>query len=265
MSARPEGAPVWADAMVPDLEAAKSFYAELFGWSYDPGSAEFGNYTQAKTADGKHVAALAPQMPGTPEGTPAAWNLYLATSDAEAAVERIKGAGGTLLAEPMQVADFGTMAVAQDPGGVGFSVWQPGSHQGFETVNEPGAYGWAEVTARDTAASDAFFTSVFSYDVKKMADEHVDYQVWQLNDAPVLGRMKMPDEVPPQAPSYINVYFVVSDCDAAVATTERLGGKTLFGPVDSPFGRFACVMDQQGAAFSVIDVQARTGEMPPLS
>ncbi|MFJ8821084.1 VOC family protein [Streptomyces sp. NPDC102467] len=264
MPAQPDGAPVWADAMFPDLEAAKAFYSELFGWSYDPGAEEFGNYTQAKTADGKHVAALAPQMPGM-EGVPAAWNLYLATSDIAATTERIRSAGGMPAMEPMRVGDFGTMVTAQDPSGCYFSVWQPDAHEGFEKVDEPGAFCWAEVNSRDAAKTDAFFTSVFPYEVKKVADEHVDFDVWELGGEPALGRMRMTDDFPEHVPSYVNVYFVVEDCDAALATVQRLGGRLHFGPMDSPFGRFAAVGDPQGAAFSIIDVTAAKGEMPQLS
>ncbi|WP_394428578.1 VOC family protein [Streptomyces sp. SGAir0957] len=261
MPAPPEGAPVWADAMYPDLEAAKAFYAELFGWSYDTGAEEFGDYTQAKTAAGKRVAALMPQMPGGEEIRPA-WNLYFAASDVAATAERIKEAGGVLAMEPMRVGDFGTMVTAQDPAGCSFSVWQPDRHEGFETVNEPGAFCWAEVNTRDAAKTDAFFTAVFPYEVKKVEDEHVDFHVWQLGGHPALGRMKMTDAFPEQVPSYVNVYFVVADCDAALDTVRRLGGTLHFGPVDSPFGRFAAVADPQGAAFTVIDVTAAKGQMP---
>ncbi|MFJ9038853.1 VOC family protein [Streptomyces sp. NPDC102406] len=261
MAAQIEGAPVWADAMFTDLEAAKGFYAELFGWSYDTGAEEFGDYTQARTASGKNAAALSPQMPGM-EGVPAAWNLYFATTDIAATAERVKSAGGTLSMEPMRVGDFGTMVTAQDPTGCLFSVWQADSHEGFEAVNEPGAFCWAEVNSRDAARTDAFFTSVFPYEVRKMADEHVDFDVWQLAGSPVLGRMRMTDDFPEHVPSYVNVYFVVEDCDAALATVRRLGGTLHFGPVDSPFGRFAAVGDPQGAAFTVIDVTSTKGEMP---
>src|SRR4051812_37082808 len=106
MAALPEGTPCWADAMFPDLEAAKSFYSELMGWTYDEGSEEFGNYTQARS-DGKLVAAVVPQMPGME--SPAAWNLYFASPDAAATAEKIRENGGTLLMEPMQVGEFGTM------------------------------------------------------------------------------------------------------------------------------------------------------------
>ena len=35
-----------------------------------------------------------------------------------------------------------------------------------------------------------------------------------------------------------------------------------FGPMDSPFGRFAALSDPQGASFTVIDVTTTKGEMP---
>ncbi|MFC9614225.1 VOC family protein [Streptomyces sp. NPDC056938] len=263
MAARPEGAPIWADAMFPDLEAAKRFYGELLGWTFEEGREEFGNYTQAKS-DGKRVGALSPQMPGM-EGTPPSWNLYLATPDVKATAARVKESGGTLLMEPMEVGDFGSMVSVQDPAGVFFSLWQPGTHDGFEKVGEPGSYAWAEVTTRDTGKTDGFFEAAFPYEVRKMADENVDFNIWQLDGQPQLGRFKMTEDFPPQVPSYVNVYFAVDDCDAAVATVTRLGGKLHYGPMDTPFGRFAAVTDPQGAAFSVIDLSTTQGEMPDLT
>ncbi|MFD9910177.1 VOC family protein [Streptomyces sp. NPDC059063] len=260
-----EGEPCWADVMFPDVGAAKDFYGELFGWTFVEGAPEFGGYTQAYVggADGAAVAAVSPQMPDM-AGQPPAWNLYFTAPDIEATAARIRTGGGTLLMEPMQVADFGTMVTAQDPSGVYFSAWQAGSHRGFEKRNAPGAFCWAEVNTRDVAKADAFFTSVFPFEAKRMVDEHIDYQVWQVGGAPALGRMKMGPEVPAEVPPHISVYFGVDDCDAAVATVQRLGGRLNFGPMSSPFGRFAAVSDQQGAAFAVIDLSTTEGEMPEL-
>ncbi|MFC7309606.1 VOC family protein [Streptomyces monticola] len=262
MTAYPEGAPCWADAMFPDVGAAKDFYGELLGWTFTEGAPEFGGYTQAYS-DGKAVAAVVPRPPDM-AGQPPAWNLYLASPDAAATAERIRSAGGTLVMEPMEVGPFGTMAAAQDPGGVYFSVWQPGGHAGFEKTGEPGAFCWAEVTTRDADKADAFFPAVFPYEVKKMADDAIDFHVWELGGEPLLGRLKMGPDFPAEVPPHVNVYFAVEDCDAAVATVQRLGGSLLFGPMTSPFGRFATVTDPQGAALSVIDLSTTEGEMPEM-
>ncbi len=60
------------------------------------------------------------------------------------------------------------------------------------------------------------------------------------------------------------MYFAVDDCDATVAKVTDRGGKLYFGPMDSPFGRFAAVGDPQGAAFGVIDLGRTAGDMPVM-
>ncbi|MGW0818587.1 VOC family protein [Streptomyces viridiviolaceus] len=262
MAVQPEGAPCWADAMFSDVEGAKSFYGDVLGWTFGESAPEYGNYTQAY-ANGKAVAAVVPPMPGQ-ESEPQ-WCLYFASQDAVETAGKIREAGGEVLMEPMEVGDFGTMCLARDPSGVMFGVWQGGTHEGFEAMAEPGAYCWAEVFTREPEKSDAFFPAVFSYSAKQMEDDQVDFRIFDLGDRSVLGRMTMTDDFPPEVPPYINVYFTVADCDDAVARATRLGGVLRFGPVDTPFGRFAAISDPQGANFSVIDVTKTEGEMPKLT
>ncbi|HEY8978143.1 MAG TPA: VOC family protein [Streptomyces sp.] len=262
MAVQPEGTPCWADAMFTDLEGAKSFYGDVLGWTFGEASSEFGSYTQAY-ADGKAVAAVVPPMPGQ-EGA-SQWCLYLASDDAAATAAKVRENGGDVLMEPMKVGDFGTMSLARDPGGAVFGIWQAGVHEGFEAVAVPGAYCWAEVFTRAPEKADAFFPAVFGYTVKEMADDAVDFRIYSLGDDMLLGRMKMGEEFPPEIPSYINVYFTVDDCDAAVKRAVDGGGVLRFGPMTMPFGRFAALSDPQGASFSVIDVTTTEGERPALT
>ncbi|MFE2510517.1 VOC family protein [Streptomyces naganishii] len=261
MALQPEGTPCWADAMFTDLQGAKTFYGEVLGWTFAESSSEFGDYTQAY-ADGKAVAAVVPPMPGQ-EGQ-AQWCLYLASPDASATAGRIREHGGEILMEPVRVGDFGTMCLAREPSGAVFGVWQGGAHEGFEATAVPGAYCWAEVFTREPEKADAFLTSVFGYRAQRVADGQEDFTMFSVGDDTVLGRMRMTDDFPPEVPSYVNVYFTVRDCDEAVAAATRLGGVLRFGPMDSPFGRFAALSDPQGANFSVIDITTTKGEMPRI-
>lgn len=263
MAVQPEGTPCWADAMFGDVEGAKSFYGDVLGWTFGESSSEYGNYTQAY-ADGKAVAAVVPPMPGQ-EGQ-SQWCLYLASPDAAATAGRIRENGGEVLMEPMQVGDFGTMCLGRDPSGVVFGVWQAGVHEGFEAPPEQtGAFCWAEIFTREPEKSDAFFPAVFGYRARQIQDDTMDFRMFELGDDTVLGRMKMGEEFPPEVPAYINVYFNVDNCDDAVARATKLGGVLRFGPMDSPFGRFAALSDPQGASFSVVDVTTTQGEMPELT
>ncbi|MET7482147.1 VOC family protein [Streptomyces sp. NPDC005538] len=262
MAVQPEGTPCWADAMFGDVEGAKSFYGDVLGWTFGEASSEYGNYTQAYV-DGKAVAAVVPPMSGQ-EGQ-SQWCLYLASPDATATAAKIRENGGEVLMEPMRVGDFGTMCLAREPSGAVFGVWQGGTHEGFEAAGVPGAYAWAEVFTREPEKADGFFPAVFPYSAKQMEDDNVDFRVYNLGENTVLGRMRMGDEFPPEVPSYVNVYFTVDNCDDAVAKATKLGGVLRFGPMDSPFGRFAALSDPQGASFSVIDMSTTQGEMPGMT
>ncbi|MHC3469993.1 VOC family protein [Streptomyces sp. 7R007] len=238
MAVRPEGTPCWVDAMFGDVEGAKRFYGDVLGWTFGEASSEYGNYTHAY-ADGSAVAAVVPPMPGQ-EGQ-SQWCLYFAAADAAATAATIREHGGAVLMEPMRVGEFGC-----------FEAPPP----------QPGAYCWAEVFTREPEKSDAFFTSVFGYRARQLRDDAIDFRMFDLGGETVLGRMRMTGDFPPEVPPYINVYFTVGDCDDAVAKATKLGGVLRFGPMDSPFGRFAALSDPQGANFSVIDVTTRAGEMP---
>ncbi|MFB7779040.1 VOC family protein [Streptomyces bauhiniae] len=259
MAVQSEGTPCWADAMFTDLEGAKRFYGDVLGWTFGESASEYGNYTQAY-ADGKAVAAVVPPMPG--QESVSQWCLYFASPDAAATAAKVKENGGEVLMEPMRVGDFGTMAIVREPSGAVFGIWQGDAHEGFEAVAEPGAYCWAELFTREPQKADTFLSGVFPYRMKEMADEHVDFRLFDLGADPVLGRMRMGEEFPPEVPSYVNVYFTVDDCDAAVARATERGAVLRFGPMTSPFGRFAALSDPQGASFSVIDVTTTEGAMP---
>jgi len=280
MAGYADGVPCWADAMLPDLEAGKRFYGELFGWTFQDGDEKFGYYTQAFAADGKNVAALAPKPDGR---MPTVWNLYLAAADAQATARRIVEAGGQLVMDPMAVADFGTMLMAADPGGAVFGAWQSGTHKGFEKTGEPGSYAWAEIFTREAESVDRFYETVFGYDSARVeggeggeggeagesaegdasdesraSGEGFDYAVYAPQgrkatpDSAVMGRYVMGPDLPAELPAHFNVYFAVENADRAAETIRRLGGRVTRGPEDSPYGRWAAVADDQGANFSII-------------
>lgn len=264
MAAFPDGAPCWADAMLPDLEAGKRFYGEVLGWTFQEGSADYGYYTQA-FSDDRNVAALAPTMPGM-ESVPPAWNIYFASTDADATARRIRDAGGQVNIEPMTVGEFGRMMIAQDPVGTVFGVWQAGSHTGFQKTGEPGSFAWADICVWETEAVDAFYPKVFPLQAKRMdAPAGVDFKIFEANGAPVAGRYRMTGPIPRETPPHVLVYFAVGNCDESLAKLRSLGGDVRSEPMDTPFGRFAVVSDQQDAVFGVIDPSAAVGERPTLS
>jgi hypothetical protein len=244
------GQPSWADVTVPDVRAAAAFYAGLFGWEpeEDP-RPEAGGYTMFARR-GKHVAAATPSMQ---EGIPPHWTVYLAADDVDRVAARIRDAGGEVMLDPFDVFDSGRMAVAADPGGAVFGVWQARGHIGSQLAGEPGTMGWAEVQTRDKAAVQPFYEQVFGYETETMSEgETSGYVLMKVGGQPAAGLIEIEPEWG-DIPSAWSVVFEVEDCDAAVARAQELGGSVL-RPAESieGVGRFALVADPSGAVFQVL-------------
>ncbi|MBN3931856.1 VOC family protein [Streptomyces verrucosisporus] len=255
MTAFEAGFPCWVDATVPDLEAAKRFYGELFGWTYhDTGHGA----SVVALCDGKTVGALA----ADPEGASGAWNLYFASTDAAGAADRIGEAGGRVVAGPSVVPGMGTSLLATDPGGTVFGLWQADGHAGFDLHGAPGSFFWPEVYTRDKERVDPFYETVLGYQGQQVSEgTEFDFKLFSLpgGPQPVAARLQMGPYQPADLPAHMLVYFSVEDCDKAVETVRSLGGEVRREPMDSPFGRSALLSDDQGARFAVMGPVAEAG------
>jgi predicted enzyme related to lactoylglutathione lyase len=229
-----EGVPCWVDAQLPDVEAGKRFYGELFGWTYRDA---YGSSVWA-LLDGEPVAALAHKADGR---LPTVWTVYFATPDAGATSRRILAAGGQIVTAPLPVGDLGRTALVTDPEGAVFALWQPGGHPGFGRRHEAGAFAWAQLYARDTTAANTFYGHLFH---EALFGPGAD---------PDFGRAPVTDVFPAEMPPHFVVHFGVEDCEAALATVRRLGGRVQAGPFAASYGTVAVVTDDQGASFAVLE------------
>jgi predicted enzyme related to lactoylglutathione lyase len=238
----------WADLATTDQDAAKEFYAGLFGWEYDDQPIDDNTtYSMAKLHD-KAAAAISPQQPDESEqGIPPHWNVYVTVDDVDAASEKVSELGGNVLAGPFDVFDVGRMTVLADPAGAVLCLWQAGTSIGAEIVNEPGALSWADTATSDAGASQSFYGSLFGWTFEQVNEEP---PYWVIsNDGRSNGGMTVP---PPDVPSNWFPYFAVDDVEAVIAIAKETGGEPFMGPVDVPTGRFALIQDPQGAVFAVL-------------
>lgn len=245
------GTPCWVDLATPDLEAAEKFYGAVFGWEIPelPNSAEMGGYRRAKLG-GSDVAGAMPLMQ---EGQPPAWSTYISVDDADTIARAIQENGGTMIAEPMDVATYGRLAMFTDPEGAFFGIWEPADFAGAELVNEPGTFSWNELETRDPAAAKEFYGKVFGWEFEEEAMGEKTYNVATVDGTQVAGIADVSGRIPDEIPAHWMVYFGSTDPDEAVSKITELGGQVMFGPIDIPAGRFAMVTDPAGAAFAVIN------------
>jgi predicted enzyme related to lactoylglutathione lyase len=245
----PQGTPCWADISTDDPEGARAFYAALFGWDWEvnPDPA-FGGYSIA-TLRGKRVVGLAGKMDPS---QPTAWVTYLAVDDADAFAAAAPGAGGTIVAPPMDIADQGRMALAVDPAGAFVGVWQQAAHRGSELVNEPGTVVWNELVVPDLDPAAAFYEKTLgvTFDDMDTGGKGV-YKLIKVNGRTVGGAMPTMPEMG-DLPPHWGIYFEVADTEAAVARAQELGAQTLAPVQQTPQGPMATLLDPQGGAFAII-------------
>ncbi|HEY6797204.1 MAG TPA: VOC family protein [Kineosporiaceae bacterium] len=250
------GTPCWVDLGTPDVAASHAFYSELLGWEIQDMGPDFGHYAIC-SRDGHATAGIGPTMSAE---QPVAWTTYLAVEDADKTTDLITTNGGTIIAAPMSVADQGRMAIAMDPTGAAFGIWQADKMIGAQLVNEPGGLTWNDHHSTDPDAARAFYTAVFGYSYTRM-DGPYDYATIDgTGPGMVIGGIGADPGLPPGAGSYWLTYFSVADTDAAVATATSRGGRVISPATDTPFGRMATLADPQGAVFTISAAPPATTE-----
>ena len=265
------GVPCWVDTSQPDPEAAVTFYSGLFGWEFEdtmpPGSE--GRYFVARLR-GEDVAAVGSIPAGAPQM--AIWNTYVWVDSADETASTVVDAGGSVLMEPFNVMDAGRMALAADPEGAAFCVWQSGRHGGAGIVNEPVSLNFNTLNTRDPERARAFYGAIFGWQTLSL-DGGVE--MWTLPgygdhledinpgtrarraelDAPpgfedVVASLNPIAADQPDTPAHWGLTFAVDDADAVAATTAELGGTVLVPPFDAPWVRMTVIADPQGATFT---------------
>jgi predicted enzyme related to lactoylglutathione lyase len=252
----PQGVPCWTDLMAPDVGAARTFYEAVLGWAFSDTGDEYGGYVIADVG-GAAAAGIGP----LPEGTAPAWTLYFATDDAEASAAEVGALGGTVVLPPGDVGPLGRMAIATDPTGAPFGLWQAGEHIGAGVVNEPGALTWEDLHTTEPDSARSFFSGLFSFRYEEIPGAEGYRIMFRPGEDFPLGGIGglLPGE---GRPHWI-VYFGVADADAAAAAAEGAGGSVLMPPYDTPYGRMAALADQAGATFCII--QDTSGNQPDRS
>lgn len=254
------GAPCWIDLMTTDVNTARRFYGELFGWEYQAGDEEkYGGYVTASKKD-KAVAGIM-QKDGSQAGTPDAWSTYLRTDDAAATAKAVEAYGGKVHMPPTDVPGQGHVAMFGDATGAAIGVWQPREMLGYELVGEPGTAAWHELHAKDYDAAVKFYQDVFGWETDVMSDAPgFRYTTMGSGMNAQAGILDASGYLTGEIPSHWQVYFSVEDTDAAIDQAKAMGATLLEGPADSDFGRVAQLADPTGATFKIISAQAASGQ-----
>jgi predicted enzyme related to lactoylglutathione lyase len=246
-----QGTPNWIDLSTSDQGAAKEFYGELFGWTFDDQVMPEGVYSMALKSAGLvgAISVLPPDLAA--QNAPAMWNTYLAVDDVDATLARVDAAGGKIAMAPFDVTDAGRMAFIIDPTGAPLAIWQANTHIGATVVNEPGSVIWNDLRTDDVGAAASFYEAVFGLNADPQESDTTPYVSLRTGDDAVAGISARTDDA---GANGWQIYFAVDDTEAVTAHARSLGGDVILEPIDTPIGPMATLADPQGAVFNVIAI-----------
>lgn len=112
------GAFSWAELMTRDIDGAKKFYSEVFGWELEdsPMPGTDMTYTVIKV-DGHPMGGMMNMPPDMPEETPPNWGTYVTVDSVDESSKKVKELGGEIVFPPMDIQGVGRFCIIQDPQG----------------------------------------------------------------------------------------------------------------------------------------------------
>jgi uncharacterized protein len=115
----------WNELNTRDPEAAKSFYGDVFDWSFEDKEFEGAGAYTAITMGDETVGGVIDITDRVPAEVPAHWLVYFAVEDIDATIAQASESEGEVLFGPADVAEVGRLAVLKDPFGAVFALIQP--------------------------------------------------------------------------------------------------------------------------------------------
>lgn len=247
----PSGRFCWFEYVSTESQKAQGFFGELFNWktqSVPVPSLPGGQYTMI-TAGEHTIGAYLATPPGAPKD--AHWLSHLQIESASATLAKIEKAGGRTLKAATTMGDKGTYAIAADPFGAAFALWQPAKAEPAEFRGVAGTFCWNELYTDNVDKSVAFYEAVGGFtDVPMDMGPGGTYHMLNSAGKGRAGVMKSPK---PGIAQQWMPYVQVANADETLAKAKRLGCEIKMGADDVPnVGRLAVLLDPLGAPIGIL-------------
>lgn len=244
---------VWYELMTTDVDAARTFYTHVVGWSALDVSTPGMPYTLFLAGENAVGGLLHLADGATPSGTLPRWLGYVRVSDVDAAAGQVVALGGHVHIPPTNIGDISRISVVADAQNVVFGLirWTQQGTEPISALRANGRVNWHELFADDCDRALAFYSGLFGW--SKAVSNSGDlgtYQLFALRGQTIGGVLTKPPTLP--APFWLH-YFNVGDLDAAASRVTAGGGQIINGPRQAPDGSWIVqCTDPQDAIFALI-------------
>ena len=246
---------VWYELHTPDAAAAAAFYRPVLGWDVQDAGMPDRKYTLVSVGQVPVGGLLEKSATGFTAGEGARWMGYIGVDDVDRYSKLVKQSGGVVHRAAEPIPGVGTFAVAADPQGAIFTLFQPPAgvtRPEPPAAGSPGTPAWHELTAENAESAFQFYAGLFGWTKDHAFEMGPDlvYQIFAAGARPIGGMMTAPNA--PHGAGWL-YYFNVEEIDAAIERVKKNGGGLLHGPSAVPGGQIIAVCrDTQGASFGMV-------------
>lgn len=221
------GQVIWHDLATSDIEAAKSFYGELLGWTFDELSDTGRRYTTVSNGDaiiGGMFQFISPER----KNATGEWLVNLSSADPAADAAAMEAAGGKVLEPARDVPDRGTGAFVADPQKAVMILTRSSSGDPGDSEVPVGGWLWNELWTHDAPAALELYTSIFGYESEQLEGlDGRNYYLLKKNGTPVGGILGIRnEEIRPHWVPFVRV----ADLQVSLVIAMELGATILIEP-----------------------------------
>jgi predicted enzyme related to lactoylglutathione lyase len=225
---------VWVDLITQDVALARSFYGELFGWTFRSRD----GYTEV-LHDGTPIAGM---VAATDPERGSEWLASLSVADVDRVSALASEGGGTVERGPLDVPDRGRLALVSDPEGALLLLLRASTGDPPDADALVGGWLWIELWTHDADAATRFYSELVGYEFEVLELDGHPYHVFVVGDEPRAGVVDAPPEVNPLWLPYVRV----EDPEAIASRAEALGARVVMRDDQA-----AILVDPTGAPVAV--------------
>ncbi|MGD8555795.1 MAG: VOC family protein [Chromatiales bacterium] len=242
---------VWAELFTSEIEKARAFYGDVFGWQFETRGTSEKPYVLVRN-EGSPVAGMV-RYPATDEDVlQSRWVGLLSVNDVDATTDSIRKAGGEVLLDPVTLRGRGDVALVADPEGARFGLLATESGDPPDAMPEPGRWLWHELWANSASKATDFYRQTVGYSIKPTGRARGKIEQHLVSGGyPRAGIIQYGMSGLPSAWLH---YVRVTDVQQAVERVRKAGGSVLIAPTrEFRKGRAAVIVDPMGAPLGIAE------------
>jgi predicted enzyme related to lactoylglutathione lyase len=247
---------VWFDLVTDQMEASRTFYADLFGWEFDEVGPAPERYAVV-SLHGRRIGGMLQRQAPRGETTAARWIGLISVPNVIQATQYAQARGGKVIVAPVELPRRGAHALLRDPQGAVFGVLRSSSGDAPEVPLQRGMFVWVDLLTRDPDAAATFYRGLVGYSVDRVRVGIAEQLLLGTGQYMRAGVAHLPPSV--DRPGWLP-YVHVDDVLGTLGRAVMIGGRVLLSPRPELLdGQIAVIADPRGGVLGVVNAAAHRG------